>query len=593
MKNNNQKKVELLAPAKNLECAVSAINYGADAVYIGASSFGARHNACNNLEDIKKLVEYAHKFYVKVFCTVNTILDDNEILKAKELIENLYNIGVDAIIIQDMGLLKLDLPPIPLHASTQCDNRTLEKVKFFENVGFERVILARELSLEQIENICKNTNVEIETFIHGALCVSYSGQCYLSEYIGNRSANRGCCAQPCRKKYTLVDENGKILAKDKHLLCLKDFNASPYIKNLIDTGVHSFKIEGRLKDEAYIKNVVAYYRQLIDKYADKTSSGIIEYDFTPDVNKAFNRGFTTYCLDENRDIFNFISPKSQGEYIGKITKIADKYFEYNGKELNNGDGLCYVQNDELKGFLVNKADKNKVFVNDLSILKSLKLGLKLYRNQDVKFEKLLKNSKTKRRIRVEFIYENNILTAKDEDYNFVTVELSQTEQPKNSQKMKEVFVEQLSKSGDSDYKVESVDILGYLPFLRVSEINSLRRVILEKLTDNRLKNYKRNVQKPLSNVVFSQKTKDYKANVHNKYAKEFYKDCGCNVTENSFESNKRVKNLELMRTKHCLYRAFNMCKSNNKLCLIDEKGTKYKLIHDCKNCEMVITPPET
>ena len=248
------KKVELLAPAKNLECAVSAINYGADAVYIGANSFGARQNATNNLDDIKQLVDYAHKFYVKVFCTVNTILDDKELLKAKELIENLYKIGVDAIIIQDMGLLKLDLPPIPLHASTQCDNRNLEKVKFYEEVGLERVILARETSLKEIENICKNTNVEIETFIHGALCVSYSGQCYLSEYIGNRSANRGCCAQPCRKKYTLMDEDGKVLAKDKHLLCLKDFNASPYIKNLIDAGVLSLRIEGRLKDENYIKS---------------------------------------------------------------------------------------------------------------------------------------------------------------------------------------------------------------------------------------------------------------------------------------------------------------------------------------------------
>lgn len=590
MNNNSLKKVELLAPAKNLQCAVSAINYGADAVYIGASSFGARHNACNNLDDIKSLVDYAHKFYVKVFCTVNTILDDNEILKAKELIEKLYEIGVDAIIIQDLGLLKLDLPPVPLHASTQCDNRTLEKVKFFENVGLERVILARELSLEQIENICKNTNIEIETFIHGALCVSYSGQCYMSEYIGNRSANRGCCAQPCRKKYTLVDENGKILAKDKHLLCLKDFNASPYINNLIEAGVRSFKIEGRLKDEDYIKNVTAYYRQLIDKYADKTSSGIIEYDFTPDLNKSFNRGFTTYCLDENRDMYNFNSPKSQGEYIGKITKITDKYFEYKGKTLNNGDGICYLLNNELLGFFVNKSEKNRVFINDLKILKTLKTGLGIYRNYDVKFEKELKNSKTKRRIRVEMIYENNILTARDEDNIFVTVDISQTEQPKNYQKMKEVFIEQLSKSGESDYKVENVAVLGYLPFMKVSEINSLRREILTELTKKRLKNYKRNVQKKLSRAVFPEQTKDYRANVHNKYAKEFYESYGCKITEKSFETDKKVKNPELMRSKHCLYRSFNMCKSNNNLYLIDEKGIKYSLIHDCKNCEMIIQP---
>ena len=590
MKENNLRKVELLAPAKNLECAVSAINYGADAVYIGASSFGARHNACNNLDDIKTLVDYAHKFYVKVFCTVNTILDDKEIIQAKELIENLYEIGVDAIIIQDMGLLKLDLPPIPLHASTQCDNRSLEKIQFFEKIGFERAILARELSLEQIENICKNTNIEIETFIHGALCVSYSGQCYLSEYIGSRSANKGCCAQPCRKKYTLIDESENILAKDTHLLCLKDFNASPYIKNLIDAGVHSFKIEGRLKDEEYIKNVTAYYRQLIDKYADKTSSGTVEYDFIPDLNKSFNRGFTTYCLDKNRDMFNFNSPKSQGEYIGTITKIADKYFEYKGKPLNNGDGICYISDGELKGFSVNKSENNMIFINDLKILKNLKPKTDIYRNYDIKFEKQLKNSKTKRRIRVEMIYENNILTVKDEDYNFVNMDISQTEQPNNPQKMKEVFIEQLTKTGDSDYKVENVDILGYLPFMKISEINALRRELLEKLTKKRLENYKQNIQKTLSRAVFPEKSKDYKANVHNKYAKEFYKECCCNITENSFESCKNVKNIELMRTKHCLYRVFNMCKNNNYLYLIDEKNKRYKLIHDCKNCEMVIIP---
>lgn len=579
------KTVELLAPAKNLECSVSAINYGADAVYIGANSFGARHNATNNLDDIKTLVEYAHKFYVKVFCTVNTILDDDELLQAKELIKNLYEIGVDAIIVQDMGLLELDLPPIPLHASTQCDNRTLEKVKFFEEVGLERVILARETSLKDIENICKNTNVEIETFIHGALCVSYSGQCYLSEFIGNRSANRGCCAQPCRKKYTLMDEDGKILAKDKHLLCLKDFNASKYIKHLIDAGVLSFKIEGRLKDENYIKNVTAYYRQLIDKFANKTSSGVIEYDFTPDLNKSFNRGFTTYCLDDNRDMYNFNSPKSLGEYIGKITKISDKYFEYKGKPLNNGDGICFFINNEMNGSQVNRVYKNKVCLKDTKLLK---IGMDIFRNQDIQFEKQLKNSKTKRRIRVEMIYENNILTAKDEDYNFVTLDISQTEIPNNPQKMKDTFIEQLKKSGDSDFKVENVSVLGSLPFLRISEINSIRREILNNLMKMRLKNYKRNSQKKLKHAQYPVRSMGYKANVHNKLAKEFYETCGCKIEEMSFEKNHNVKILELMRTKHCLYRAFDRCKSPKSLILVDETGKKYFLIHDCQHCEMII-----
>ena len=259
---NFMKKVELLAPAKDKKTAIAAINSGCDAIYIGASNFGARKKVPNSLEDIKEIVDYAHKFYVKVHVTVNTVLTDDELFQAKELIQKLYDIGVDAVIVQDMGIFKLaldgELPPIVLHASTQCDNRTLEKVKFFDNMGISRVILARELSLEQIKEICQNSNTEIETFIHGALCVSYSGQCYFSHYIGGRSAHRGECPHACRKTYTLVDENGKIIAKDKYLLSMKDFNASRHLKDLIDAGVKSFKIEGRLKDENYVKNVVAY-----------------------------------------------------------------------------------------------------------------------------------------------------------------------------------------------------------------------------------------------------------------------------------------------------------------------------------------------
>ena len=323
-------KVELLAPAKDKKTAITAINSGCDAIYIGASNFGARKKVPNSLEDIKEIVDYAHKFYVKVHVTVNTILTDDEILKAKELIQKLYDVGVDAIIVQDMGIFKLaidnKLPPIALHASTQCDNRDLEKVKFFDDMGVSRVILARELSLEKIKEICANTNAEIETFIHGALCVSYSGQCYFSHYIGGRSANRGECAQACRKKYTLVDEKGNIIAKDKYLLSMKDFNASRHLESLIDAGVKSFKIEGRLKDENYVKNVVAYYRQEIDKFAPKTSSGRVFLDFEPDVRKSFNRGFTDYFLDGRKRCFNFESPISLGDKLGKITKVGKDYF---------------------------------------------------------------------------------------------------------------------------------------------------------------------------------------------------------------------------------------------------------------------------
>ena len=576
-------KVELLAPVKDKKTAITAINSGCDAIYIGASNFGARKKVPNSLEDIKEIVDYAHKFYVKVHVTVNTILTDDEILKAKELIQKLYDIGVDAIIVQDMGIFKLaidnKLPSIALHASTQCDNRDLEKVKFFDDMGVSRVILARELSLEKIKEICANTNAEIETFIHGALCVSYSGQCYFSHYIGGRSANRGECAQACRKKYTLVDENGNIIAKDKYLLSMKDFNASRYLESLIDAGVKSFKIEGRLKDENYVKNVVAYYRQEIDKFVSKTSSGRVFLDFEPDVRKSFNRGFTDYFLDGRKRCFNFESPKSLGEKLGKITKVGKDYFEiYNG-DVSKQDGLYFNGN----GCLVNKVEGKKIYPNKMD---GIAVGLDVYRNFDSKFEKQLENSKIKRQIGVKFSFKNGILTVTDEDENSVNSTFDSCEEAKNPEKMKENFITQLKKTGDSDFYVENIEILSEIPFMPISQINEIRRTILEKLMNERLKNYKRELQKPLKYVKFPKGTLDYKANIHNQRAKEFYENCGCEVCEMSAESGAFPK--ELMRTKHCLKFAFNMCKSPKRLFLIDEKWKKYPLMFDCKNCEMVV-----
>lgn len=576
-------KVELLAPAKDKKTAITAINSGCDAIYIGASNFGARKKVPNSLEDIKEIVDYAHKFYVKVHVTVNTILTDDEILKAKELIQKLYDIGVDAIIVQDMGIFKLaidnKLPPIALHASTQCDNRDLEKVKFFDDIGVSRVILARELSLEKIKEICANTNAEIETFIHGALCVSYSGQCYFSHYIGGRSANRGECAQACRKKYTFIDENGNIIAKDKYLLSMKDFNASRHLESLIDAGVKSFKIEGRLKDENYVKNVVAYYRQEIDKFASKTSSGRVFLDFEPDVRKSFNRGFTDYFLDGRKRCFNFESPKSLGEKLGKITKVGKDYFEISNGDVSKQDGLYFNGN----GCLVNKVEGKKIYPNKMD---GIAVGLEVYRNFDSKFEKQLENSKIKRQIGVKFSFKNGILAVTDEDENSVNFTLDSCEKAKNTEKMKENFITQLKKTGDSDFYVEAIEISEEIPFMPISQINEIRRTILEKLMNERLKNYKRELQKPLKLVKFPKETLDYKANIHNQCAKEFYENCGCEVCEMSAESGALPK--ELMRTKHCLKFAFNMCKSPKKLFLIDEKGKKYPLMFDCKNCEMVV-----
>lgn len=584
------KKVELLSPAKDKETAIAAINSGCDALYIGASDFGARKAVGNSLDDIKEIVEYAHKFYVRVHVTINTILTDEELISAQELIKKLYEIGVDAIIVQDMGILKLakegKLPPIALHVSTQCDTRTLEKAKFFDNLGVSRVILAREMSLEKIKEICENVNCEVETFIHGALCVSYSGQCYLSASIGGRSANRGECAQPCRKKYTLIDKEGNVISKNKHLLNLKDFNASIHLKELIDAKVKSFKIEGRLKDKNYVKNVVNFYRREIDKYSLKTSSGKIFTDFEPDLNKTFNRGYTDYFLEKRKDCFNFQTPKMTGENIGKVTKIAKNYLEINSSvTLNNQDGLCFFNNGELEGFLINKIEGNRVFPNKMP---EVKVGTELFRNVDSKFLKKMENAEFKRRIKVDFEFENGILTAVDEDKNKVKIQFLENETPKNPEKMLENFKNQLQKTGESDFYTEKISINGNLPFLPISKINEYRRKILALLMQERLKNYPKEVQKPLNYAKFSKETIDYRGNVHNKVAKEFYKNCDCEVCEMSVESTNNYSGKELMRTKHCLKFAHNLCKSPKKLFLIDEKGKKYRLEFDCKNCEMII-----
>ena len=583
------KTVELLAPAKDKHTAIAAINSGCDAIYIGASNFGARKNALNSLSDIKKIVDYAHKFYVKVHVTINTILKDDEIDDAVKLINQLYNIGVDAIIVQDMAIIQAaienKLPPIVIHASTQCDNRTSEKVKFFENVGLSRVILARELSLDEIKKICKNTNVEIETFIHGALCVSYSGQCYMSYYIGGRSANRGECAQACRKKYSLICENGNIIAKDKYLLSLKDFNASKHIENLINFGVKSFKIEGRLKDENYVKNVVAYYRKIIDKYARKTSSGRVFLDFEPDIYKSFNRGFTDYFLKERQkteQIYNFDTPKSTGEYIGKVTKVYDSGFELDSeKTLNPQDGLYYLSG----GCLVNRVDNNIIYPNKMT---GIKKCIDIYRNFNSKFEKQLTNTKTKRQIAATIKIQDGKIEAVDEDNNKIKISLPQGEIPKNSQKLKQTFISCFNKTGEEDFYIENITTDDNLYFLSVAKINELRRNVFKNLMEERIKNYKREEQKPLKYTKFIQKELNYLNNIHNEKAKQFYKNCGCNVCEMSAESGSMPD--EIMRTKHCLKFAFDMCKSPKKLFLIDEKGQKYKLDFDCKNCEMIIHP---
>ena len=589
-------KTELLAPAKNKEIAFASIDCGADAVYIGASCYGARKNAANNLDDIKEVVDYAHKFWAKVFVTVNTILSDDELDGAEDLVKKLDKIGVDAVLIQDMGLLKrlMDLRlPISIHASTQCDNRDEEKIRFFNKIGLSRVVLARELSVEKIKEIHnKNPEIELEAFVHGALCVSYSGQCYLSQYIGGRSANRGECAQPCRKSYKVFDEKGNEYIYP-YALCLKDFNASKHIKEMIDSGVYSFKIEGRLKDAGYVKNVVSYYRQLLDKYSEKASSGKCFYQFTPDIERTFNRGYTDYFLQQRTDCFNPISPKSIGKYVGTVKRIANNdIFVQTGMELSAQDGLCFISENNMEGFLVNKAIKtDNGYIISPNRKISIKKGAKLYRNLNVKFEKELLNP-VKRRIGVSISISGNIIKLTDTDNISVSVAIPSKEPPKNPNKMNETFIKQFSKTGDSDFYIENIDTEGEIPFMPISVINKLRREAFENLTEKRLNSYKRDIQKTLEYTDFYKKELDYRANVHNKEAELFYKNCNSNVNEYSMETKIPSRQIELMRTKHCIKYALNMCKSPHKLILQDEKGVGYPLMFDCKNCEMAVLSPE-
>ena len=579
--------LELLAPAKNKEVAIAAINCGADAVYMGAPAFGARKNVPNSLEDIKEVIDYAHKFFARVHITMNTILTDSELNDAIDIIHKLTDIGIDVLIIQDLGLLNRLMEEInagkklPLiHMSTQCDNYLPQKVKFFNDIGISRVVLARELSLEQIRKLHEaNPNLELESFVHGALCVSFSGQCYLSQYIGGRSANRGECAQPCRKKYTVETIDGEILKKDFYALCLKDFNASNRLNDLIDAGVVSFKIEGRLKEASYVKNIVAYYKEKLE--GKSSSSGKSFYSFIPNPEKTFNRGFTEYFLERREDCFNFNSPKSRGEYIGKVVEVKNNSFKLSTKkDLSPQDGLFWG-ND---GVLINKIDKGWIYPNKQV---KIKIGTPIYRNYDFEFEKEL-SKPIKRQIGVNIEIKNNTLYLKDEDGIEISKLITSKEISKNQEKMNETFEKQITKTGDSCFYVLNYKNNCDVPFMPISEINELRRNAFNELMLKRIDTYnaKQAKQNKLKHTKYFLDEVDYRANVHNKEAKAFYEKCGCNVLELSLETKLPNRSIALMRCKHCIKYALNMCKSPKNLVLRDEKGTTYPLKFDCKNCEM-------
>ncbi|EXY23659.1 peptidase U32 family protein [Bacteroides fragilis str. 2-F-2  len=487
-----QRKIELLAPAKNLECGIAAIDHGADAVYIGAPKFGARAAAVNSLEDIAALVEYAHLYNARIYVTVNTILKDEELQETEKMIWALFRVGVDALIVQDMGITGLNLPPIPLHASTQMDNRTVEKVRFLADAGFRQVVLARELSLREISKIHEACpDVPLEIFVHGALCVSYSGQCYVSQACFGRSANRGECAQFCRLPFSLVDAEGRVIVKDKHLLSLKDLNQSDELEALLDAGASSFKIEGRLKDVSYVKNVTAAYRRKLDaifarrkEYA-RASSGSCRYAFNPQLDKSFSRGFTHYYLHgRTKDVYSFDTPKSLGEEMGTMKEARGNYLTVAGlKSFNNGDGVCYIdEQGRLQGFRINRVEGNKLYPQEMPRIKPRTV---LYRNFDQEFEKILARKSSERRIAVSVRLTDTpfgfALTLTDEDDNSVTLSLAREKEPARTPQ-EENLKTQLAKFGNTPFEAVRIDIdFAGNWFLPASVLADFRGRAVEKL----------------------------------------------------------------------------------------------------------------
>lgn len=596
---NKNRTIELLAPARDKECAFAAINSGADAVYIGPDAFGARKKASNSIDDIKEIVEYAHKFLVKVYVTVNTILYENEVEKAQKLIWDLYDAGVDAVIFQDFSFFEMDLPPIALHASTQCNNDSLEKIKFLKNLNVQRVVLPREFSFSEIKQVTENVDIETEVFVHGALCVSYSGQCYFSNFIGGRSANRGECAQPCRKRYSLVDEKDNILLKNQYLLSMKDNNLSGYLNSLVKAGVTSLKIEGRLKDSSYVKNVVSYYRKELDKISDSlmASKGVFVTDFCPDTEKTFNRGYTDFFFDEQRKTFiNPYTPKFQGEKLGRVLAVKGKKITLQTKKtINISDKVTYFENGELTGTTVTNADGH---VLELLNVGSVKVGTILYRNFDSMFYKSLKSAQFERKLPLKIVIGNTkiqFLSFGDNCFTYYFDDVYETAKNKDNAKLN--IVKQLSKLGDTEYFAESVNVADdFQLFIPVSKLNEIRRVSVENLQKISTKNYVFQRR----NTIY-QKTKypfenlDYSYNISNSKAKDFYENCGCKVVELSPECIHSEGKLVLMKTKHCLRDFAGIClkktKDNKKLYLVDEVGTKYPLKFECSKCIMKIEEP--
>ncbi|MCF8157475.1 MAG: U32 family peptidase [Rhodoferax sp.] len=631
--------LELLAPARDVAIGMEAVNHGADAVYIGGPSFGARSSADNSVADIGRLVSHAHRFNSRIFVTLNTILRDEELEGARKLAWQLYDAGVDALIIQDMGLLEIDLPPIQLHASTQTDIRTPEKARFLQDVGLSQIVLARELTLPQIAGIRAQTDCTLEFFVHGALCVAYSGQCYISHAHTGRSANRGECSQACRLPYQVLDDKGRFVAHDKHVLSMKDNNQSENLAALVDAGIRSFKIEGRYKDMGYVKNITAHYRLLLDALIEerqggsalpqhfplaRASSGTATFTFTPDPNQNFNREFTDYFVQGRKDdIGAFDSPKNPGQAIGHVTQVGPNWVDLETTDaatvLHNGDGLCYYDlQKELVGLAINRAEavgkprsggiqRWRVFPkDDVTGLKDLRKGTEVNRNRDVNWVRVLDKKSSDRRIGVWADLERTptgvALTLTDEDGNTATTRATLPHTAaKDPVANASLLEQQISKLGATIFVATHACLTrsGDL-FIPVSTLNTLRRDAVEELETVRTLALRRlpraaPVEPP---VAFPQDTLSYLANVHNKAAHAFYAKHGVKVIEAAYENNQEPGEVSLMITKHCVRFSLSLCPKQAKgvtgvqgtvkaepLQLINGKE-KLTLRFDCKPCEM-------
>lgn len=633
---NGLRKIELLAPAKNLECGIAAIDHGADAVYIGAAQFGARQTAGNSTEDIAELTRYAHQFGAAVYVTVNTIVYEKELAALEHLLKQLVEIGVDAILVQDMAVLEIykklkaeyvargyRMPA--LHASTQTDNRSADKVKWLKENGFERVVLARELSLEEITDIHKaHPDVELEAFVHGALCVSYSGACYASQYFFNRSANRGECAQFCRMAFDLKDSDGETLVEDSYLLSLKDMCQLDRLGDLLEAGVCSLKIEGRLKDANYVKNVVATYSEALNayiaKHSDKfrrSSFGKCSYTFTPALEKTFNRGFTHYFFNgRQKDISSFNTPKAMGEYVGYVKEIRRGSFNVAGTAMfANGDGLCFFNRQKkLEGFRVNRVENNRLF--PLTMPKNLKPGMALYRNNDIEFERAMQGKTATRKLQVRFVVDvvdgKLTFTATDECGRSANVVLNET--PEKAQKSQhDNIVKQLEKLGNTVWTANEININNSADefFIPSSRLAAVRRELLEALENTPVSNHtdKQAVGETATNSVNANNTVYADtiniANVANTTAQNYYAAHGVKNAPTAFELNSDYKAGSttapsavppLMTCRYCLRYALGYCVKNGgkrptwhePLHLEAKNGIRVRLVFNCAKCQMEV-----